>query len=188
MSRMGRRLAWLLAACLLGGTPALAADEDEEPDYARPGAYIKGAAQIAIWNAHEGMAPAAPVSWQPDFAFDMALGWRNSERLAIEAEFEWIINHEKPTDGSWLLGVNGKFFLLEERIQPYVILGAGAMWVKVPGSDRGPGDWAFRNGVGVDVYLNNHWALTAETTFVWGVGSVWNNYFLTFSTGAMYRF
>ena len=71
MSRMGRRLAWLLAACLLGGTPALAADEDEEPDYARPGAYIKGAAQVAIWNAHEGMAPAAPASWQPDFAFDI---------------------------------------------------------------------------------------------------------------------
>ena len=187
MTRMGRLLAGCLSFLFLWSGGAWA-DDEEEPDYARTGAYVRGAAQIAVWNAKEGISPAAPVYWQPDFAFDAAIGWRNSARIALEAEFEWISNHEQPTDGSWLLGVNGKFFLLEDRIQPYVILGAGAMWVKVPGAAQAKGDWAFRNGVGVDFYLNNHWALTGETAFIWGVGSVWNNYFVNVSLGAMYRF
>ena len=49
-------------------------------------------------------------------------------------------------------------------------------------------DWAFRQGIGVDYYLGHHWALSAETTFVWGVGEMWKNYFMAVNLAAIYRF
>ena len=49
-------------------------------------------------------------------------------------------------------------------------------------------DWAFRQGIGVDYYLGHHWALSAETTFVWGVGEMWKNYFMALNLAAIYRF
>ena len=49
-------------------------------------------------------------------------------------------------------------------------------------------DWGFRNGAGVDYYIDENWAIGAETAFVWGVGKVWRNYFLTTSLMATYRF
>jgi hypothetical protein len=189
MARLWLLIGAVLAALLLGHGAAWADDdEDEEPDYARTGLYVRGAAQAAIWSARGGFPPAPPVSWQPDFGLDVALGWRNSERLALEFEFEWIINHNDASLGHWLLGVNGKFYFLEERIQPYLVLGAGGMWSKVPGAAKFRDDWAFRNGLGVDYYLTEHWALSGESTFVWGVGGLWKNYFVTVSVGAMYRF
>lgn len=182
-------LAFLAPAALLAPAAALAQeDEEEEPDFARSGPYVRGSAQLALSTSMDGFLVAPPVDWQPDFGVDLTLGWRNSERLALEAELEWITNRDGIGFGSWLFGVNGKFFFLEERVQPYMVLGAGAMWTKMPGALGFIDDWAFRNGLGVDYYLDEHWALTGETTFVWGVGDLWKNYFMTFSVGAQYRF
>lgn len=193
MARLWLSLPWLLctlcAVLLIGPFAALADDEDdEEPDFARSGGYVRGTAQLALSSSHQGFAFAEELSWQPDPGLDVALGWRDSERFAIEAEFEWITNRDGIEYGSWLLGVNGKYYFAEERIQPYMVHGAGAMWTKIPGALSFGDDWAFRHGIGVDYYLDNHWALTAETTFVWGVGDLWKNYFMTFALGAMYRF
>lgn len=189
MARLWLLFGTVIAVLMLGHGAALADDdEDEEPDYARTGAYVRGAAQVAIWSSLAGFPPAPQVNWQPDPGIEVALGWRNSERLALEVVFEWVINHNDVSDGSWLLGANGKFFFLEDRIQPYIVLGANGMWAKIPGGLSFRNDWAFRNGVGVDYYLTNHWALTGESAFVWGVGDLWKNYFVTVSLGAMYRF
>ena len=188
MARIGLLTGTLLAILLLGHGAAWAEDEDEEPDYARSGAYLRGAGQLAVWTSRAGMAPAPQVEWQPDFGLDVALGWRESERFAIEIEFEWVVNHEDVSLGNWLLGVNGKFYFLEDRIQPYMINGVGAMWTKIPGAPSFADDWAFRHGLGVDFYLNNHWAITGESTFVWGVGDIWKNYFVTVGVGVLYRF
>lgn len=180
-------LTTLFALCLLPPGSALA-DEHRELEYSRPGLYVKGAAQYVVWTSREAFAPAPDVEWQSDFGLDVAVGWRNSERLALEVEFEWVVNHNDASRGFWLLGANGKFYFLEDRIQPYLILGAGGAWAKVPDFDGFRDDWAFRQGLGVDYYLDEHWAISGESTFVWGVGDLWKNYFVTFSVGAMYRF
>ena len=62
------------------------------------------------------------------------------------------------------------------------------MWARPPGAAASAADWAFRQGIGVEYYMSHHWALTAETGFVWGVGNIWKNYFLAVNFGATYRF
>jgi hypothetical protein len=193
MARLWLSLTWVLctlAAVLTIGPAAAWADDDdeEEPEYARPGGYVRGSAELALTTSRQGFLPGDTLSWQPNFGMDVALGWRNSERLALEAELEWITNRDGIEYSSILLGVNGKFYFLEERIQPYLVLGASGMWTQVPNALEFQDDWAFRNGLGVDYYLDEHWAINAETTFVWGVGDIWRNYYMTFGLGMMYRF
>ena len=205
---LGLLVALLVSAPLLVSVPrpALAQDDDEEAadedldaeeeegddedggGYARTGLYLRGSGQVAAWTSTRGFLFAPEVEWQPDFGLDATVGWRESERLALELEFEWVINHEDVSLGSWLFGANAKFFFSESRLQPYLIVGAGAMWSEVPGALDFADDWAFRNGLGLDYYIDDHWALSFETTFVWGVGDLWENYFLTYGVGLMYRF
>lgn len=191
MARFWRLLpmALCLAALLVAPLAGAAEDEEEEEaDYARVGLYLRASGQAVWTTSQSGFLPPVSISWEPEFGIDATLGWRNSERVAIEVEFEWVTNTQGIEYGSWLLGVNGKYYILAERIQPYIILGMNSMWAKPPGTVDSAYDWAFRNGIGVDYYLTEHWALSAESTFVWGVGDLWNNYFLTVGVGAMYRF
>ncbi len=190
---MARYWRWLLQACcvvlLLAPIAGHAADDEaEEADFSRDGAYVRASGQVAWTTSQQGFPVPLLVSWEPEFGLDVTLGWRNSERIGVETEFEWITNTEGAEYGSWLLGANLKYYVLKDRIQPYLIGGINGTWTKVPGATDSLYDWSFRNGIGVDYYLTRHWALSSETTFVWGVGDLWNNYFLTFGVGAMYRF
>jgi opacity protein-like surface antigen len=121
---------------------------------------------------------------------DVRLGWRQTPLWSVEAQFEWIPNHNGIEYGAWWIGANGKFYanLLEDRLQPYFLIGAGGLYVKQPQSNGLQVDWAFRNGIGVDYYLTENWSVGGETTFVWGVGNVWKYYYLAVGLGAQYRF
>lgn len=167
---------------------ALAHDPQFAPDYSRPGLYVAGGGYFALTSSSAGFPNADTLSWQPDPSLDFRLGWRENERLALEIDFGWLPSSEGIEYGNWLLGANLKYFLAEDRVQPYLIAGAGAMWARPPGALATEVDWAFRQGVGVDYYLGHHWALSAESTFVWGVGRVWKNYFLALNFGVIYRF
>jgi opacity protein-like surface antigen len=181
---------WILTIALLAcmALPAAGQDDDDDaPDYARSGAYVGGAFNLGLVT-NKSFPGTVPFTWQPQPGLDARLGWRESERLALEIEFEWLASTDGIEYGSWVLGVNGKFYFAEERIQPYMVLGVNGMWAKVPGAVSSNVDWAFRNGIGLDYYLTENWALNGETSFVWGVGSVWKYYYLTFGVGAVYRF
>ncbi|MAI78764.1 MAG: hypothetical protein CL917_07485 [Deltaproteobacteria bacterium] len=168
-------------------TPS-AQGEADQGDYSRPGVYVQGGLGVA-WSSSSSSFPQAPNEhWETDPEIAFALGWRENERLAFELEFEWIPSHEGIEYGNWLFGVNGKFFFMEEEIQPYVVIGANGLWAKPPGAASNQVDWGFRNGIGVDYYLNENWAVGIETSFVWGVGNVWKNYFLTTGLTTTYRF
>ena len=190
MTRVAPLLITLIAT-LIAVTLSLSAqahDPEHAADYSRPGLYLSGGGYFALSTSNEGFPGAETPSWQPDPSLDFRIGWREHERLAMEIDFGWIPSTEGIEYGKWLLGANLKYFLAEDRVQPYLIAGAGAMWARPPGANSTKIDWAFRQGVGVDYYISHHWALTAESTFVWGVGEVWNNYFLALNFGAMYRF
>lgn len=174
-----------LLACM--AWPAAAQDADAEIDYARQGMYVGGTLQVGLVSSETIFGISEP-SWKPYPGLDLRLGWRESERFAIEIEFEWLASTKSIDLGNWALGVNGKFYFAEQRIQPYLVLGANGMWVNVPGQPTSEVDWAFRNGIGVDYYLTENWALNGETSFVWGVGEIWKYYTLNFSLGAIYRF
>lgn len=183
MSRFSLRLlVILIAATFAHGAMA------EDDDYSRSGLYVSGGLGVA-WSSSSSSFPGIPPeSWETDPAINLAVGWRENERVALEAEMTWVPSHEGIEYGNWLFGVNGKFFLLEGRIQPYVVLGANGYWAKPPDADAHEVDWGFRNGLGVDYYLDENWAVGVETSFVWGVGNVWKNYFLETSLSATYRF
>lgn len=186
MSRSWLRtmLPWM-ALLLLPAASALS----DDGDYSRPGAYVRGGLGAAWVSSSTSFPTAPPQSWVTNPEIQLALGWRQSERLALEAVFEWVPSAGNGAEyGSWLLGANGKFFLLEDRIQPYILIGANAYWANPPGAVGNEADWGFRNGAGVDYYVNENWAVGVETSFVWGVGKVWRNYFLTTSVTTTYRF
>lgn len=183
---MPRLLLRLLVLFSLSALPQLTMAEDT--DYSRSGWYVLGGLEVA-WSSSSDAFPHVPrQSWVADPAVDMALGWRENKRLALEIEFEWIPSHEGIEYGSWLFGANGKFFFREDRIQPYLVLGANGFWAKPPGAREHEVDWGFRNGLGVDYYVSEKWALNFESSFVWGVGNVWKNYFLETGIGIVYRF
>ena len=176
----------LFALCL--SLSASAHDPEYAPDYARSGLYVAGGGYVALTSSSAGFSGAETLSWEPSPSLDFRIGWREHERLALEIDFGWLPSTKGVEYGNWLLGANAKFYFAEERIQPYLVFGAGAMWARPPGALSSEVDWAFRQGLGVEYYVGHHWALTAETSFVWGVGNVWKNYFMALNLGAMYRF
>jgi opacity protein-like surface antigen len=185
---------WLRLILLIGATilvalnGATADDGDGDADYSRSGAYLRGGIGVAWISSSSSFPMAPPQSWVTNADVQLALGWRQSERLALEVEFEWVPSHDGIGNGSWLLGANGKFFLLEGQLQPYIVMGANGYWAKPPGAPGNEVDWGFRNGLGAEFYVDENWALGVETSFVWGVGKVWRNYFLTTSVTTTYRF
>lgn len=183
MSRFPLRL--LVVLILTALTHGAAADEG---DYSRPGVYVRGGMGVAWSNSSSSFPDTPEQHWETDPAIHLAVGWRENERLALELELAWIPSHEGIEYGNWLFGVNGKYFLREDRIQPYLVLGANGYWAKPPGAADHEVDWGFRNGLGVDYYLDDHWAVGVEASFIWGVGNVWKNYLLETGVSATYRF
>ena len=92
------------------------------------------------------------------------LGYRLTSWFSVEAEYEWLQPFNFSLNGVHLakLGAqsataNLRFILPLSRFQPYLLLGAGALFLKVDDPrnvltvDRSP--FAGRVGLGLDVYL-----------------------------------
>ena len=170
-------------SAVVAPTAALAEDEDdEELEFARPGVYamvnVVGALGVDRQNDETELSGGA--------GYNLRLGSRESARLAWEVEFENVI-----TDGtanqSFTYGINGKFFFMEDFLQPYVVLGAGGYTVLRTGEHHRT-DWGFRMGLGADLYLTKRWALNMENTYVVGVGDLLRSEYASFSVGVLYRF
>jgi opacity protein-like surface antigen len=164
------------------------AQDEEEADFGRQGAYAIGRAKWAIVDSDDPLGPNATLDWQSNFGIDLTIGWRETEVLAIEGEFEWIPSVDGISSGTWLLGANTKFYAMTDRIQPYLVLGFNGMWAKVDGNDRYEVDWGFRQGIGLDYYLTKDLAITGEGTWTWGVGDLLHHRFATIGVGVLYRF
>jgi len=181
---MLRNLTWMLIAstvffCAPG---ALAGEDDEESEYARTGWYVGGSG-VATYGASRRDGDEN----QANGGVNARFGWRESSWLALEFATEWTILRDV-SYGIWTYGVNGKFFLMEERLQPFLLAGAGGMTQKTERDGSSSTDWGFRFGAGADYYLTERWALSAEATYVWGVGEVWQRDYASFGLGVLYRF
>ena len=153
-------------------------DEDEDHgDYGRPGIYL-GLNAVAGLNV-DRRGPGDEVSGGG--GLNARFGSRENELLAWEFQFEWVA-FDQIDYGAWAYGVNAKFFFSEDRIQPYVVIGAGGMTRK---DETGSAtDWGFRLGGGGDYYLSEHWALNTEFVYMVGVGGVLERDYASFSVGA----
>ena len=174
----------LLAFAAFAPSAAFADEHDEDEDhgdFGRPGIYF-GLNAVAGMNV-DRRGPGDEVSGGG--GLNARFGSRETELLAWEFEFEWVA-FDQIDYGAWAYGINAKFFFSEDRLQPYVVIGAGGMTRK---DETGSAtDWGFRLGGGGDYYLSDHWALNTEFVYMVGVGGVLERDYGSFSVGAVYRF
>ena len=138
--------------------------------------------------------------------FNFRLGYRFHPNIAVEAMGERVDAFDLDLPGSgfsgsgkgeintWTGTLNGKFFALTERFQPYGLLGIGAM--QAEGKASGPGgsaevdetDLAFRYGAGMDSYITENWVFNLEMSYVRPTGDVDDLNYYSLGGGIQYRF
>jgi opacity protein-like surface antigen len=209
--RQAAAVAWL-GLLMSAGASLAVAPEAAEPDYARPGWYIGMGAMAAIPDFDLstddlGVVPPAPPDADPDFdtrpGIDFRVGYRLASRWSVEFDYQWQKGFQSRNPDidpiveidTHLLSLNAKFFLLEERWQPYGLLGASLLIFNTELMDskyKKPWnvDYGFapRFGAGVDFYVTQHWLLYAEGTYAVPVGVTDGANFGTVGGGFLYRF
>jgi len=153
-----------LLACLV--TRAAAADED----FARSGAYIGVGASRSL-NLLEAFLDDDPVltnlQVSDTWGVNARAGYRLTSWFALEGEYEWMgeykvrfggldlghINAQAATVNLRLIGPFGRF-------QPYLLLGAGALFIgtndRFNALDVESPSFAGRVGLGLDVFVTQH--------------------------------
>jgi hypothetical protein len=192
---------WLVPAVATFAIALMAApvwaDESEEggePNYADQGIYVFMKVLTPSWTSTASFwEEDCCVDWNTDSGFDAGIGWRENERFALELEFEWSTSGGDAGYGSWAFGVNGKYYFMTGRLQPWFVTGANLLVTKPAPTATGAiiptnYDWGFRHGIGLDYYLTEHIAATGEATFMWGVGGNWPYKYFTLGLGLQYKF
>ena len=176
---------------LLLASPGFAQDGEADDSYGRPGWYlaVNGVAANILYRDTLGTT-------ENTAGINARAGYRANPSAAIELEFEWLNPFDETLSGvtiaeyrTYALGLNGKYFLRDDAIQPYAILGVNVLALsKTTTLKKRDTDWGFRGGVGLDFYVAPKVALNVELTYMWGVGDVWERDYLAFGAGVMYRF
>ncbi|MBW2271729.1 MAG: porin family protein [Deltaproteobacteria bacterium] len=167
--------------------------------YDRRGAYVG----LQGFYALENFDSSIPIDLDIDIeggdtgGLSVLAGYRASSRVAGELLFQYYdqfaLKATLPTPppvneffGGWSLTGNAKLFALKGRVQPYAVLGLGALVLdREAGNDA---SFAARFGAGLDFYLNTHWVLDVELGYVLPTGSLSDFPILTIGAGAQYRF
>lgn len=179
-----------------------------DPNYNRPGQPY-GAPGLLI--------SIGPVDVANSNGADVRFGRRLNSNLSVEAQFEYqkfdteIDNWGPISVDTYGVTVNLKVSILTGRIQPYGLIGGGFMYANPDSpfpiedilASRNSSDITkyteiidardfgalMRLGAGVDVYLNEHVYMMAETTFVSSQGEAVDDIkYLAFTFGVGYRF
>lgn len=197
-------MALVLSAAL---APGAAAQEPPEWDdsyypFAREGAYLGLGTLFALENFDTEPAiddPDAPSDITADDGGGLYLraGYRIHPRLAAELMFQYYWGFEvKDRNGvfdvvddkfdGWSLTGNAKLYPLLGRIQPYGVVGLGALVFKEKrGDDAG---FAARLGGGLDFYVTDRFVIDAEAVYLFPAGSISEFQLATFQAGVQYRY
>lgn len=197
--RLRGPIAPFLAAAVLLLAPAPPAGAQ---DYVREGWYVGARGVYAIEEFD------VDASVDDDFGFNVFAGYRMYKGLASDFEFEYIDglaarghpagpNFDVRTfDLSWNFRLYPLAWSFEpdsafQRVQPYLSAGPSLQWVqlqRVPGNDRDEGNFAGRLGGGIDFYLTDGIALSADAIYTIGTGDVSDYPYLSIGWGITYRF
>jgi opacity protein-like surface antigen len=165
-----------LAGALAGAGASSAADDD----FTRRGAYV-GVGGSYVSDVFEGEiedALGVPVDVDPSGGVNAHVGYRLASFAALEAEYEWVDEFDIAVAGldaasleAHALTGNLKLIVPTWRIQPYLLLGLGAVRFELDeklGLGLSEKDWALagRAGVGVDVHLTRHLSLDVGASAV----------------------
>ena len=182
---MKRLIVTALAALLCGslGLTDAFAEEEESIDYARPGRFFTAQGVFAIENIDNADDNTG--------GFSLGVGYRMGPRAAIELEYEWLDDFGSGgvEVSAWMLGVNGRYYLLQSQVQPFLLLGGGLLVAENDAAGFSDDDevFAIRLGAGGEIYLTDRLALTTEATYVFPFGELDDFQFGTISAGILYR-
>jgi opacity protein-like surface antigen len=164
--------------------------------YERSGVYmvVSGVSAFATFSTEPSVSPESIHS----FGFSARLGYRIHPRWAAEAQYEWVngwdLNRFDTTvgklDRSNAGSVNGKFYILTDRLQPYATVGLGvaSMREHKGGEHERLTNFMVKGGLGMDWYINETVGLNLETTFVAPTGSLSDYHYLALNWGVFLRF
>jgi len=202
----------LLALAIPSLLAGAAAAESPRPGYDRAGWYLGLAAFYAISDfdlstSELDVVPPQPPDTNPRFGdsggVDFRAGYRPLSRWAFEFDYQWQAGYDSKRSiidppleiDTHLLSLNAKWFALTGRWQPYALLGASLLIINneiVDSAFKKPWDidvgFAPRFGAGVDFWIDEHWALTLEGTYMVSVGEYEGANMGSAGVGFQYRF
>lgn len=177
-------------ALLLGCS---AANTGEEPVYSQDGFYGGFGGTYAFEDFTIG-----PLQSDDSWGLNGSLGYRCHPRVAVEANLEWLegfkLQNANVDDLSGVTATaNVKFYLLTERIQPFLLAGVGATYLShrpTGGTTFGSSeeDVTIRMGGGIDVYATERLAVTAGSTYVLPTDKLEDLAYVSLTLGLQYRF
>jgi opacity protein-like surface antigen len=194
-----------IGIALLPATSAFGQGESESPDFARPGFYVGLGATLAVQNFDldeaEDTAKANIDVEDTAPGLDVRAGYRFHPNIAAELHYQtWAeFGFEVEGDGTqesqintWSLMANLKAFPLTGRIQPYGLLGLGALRVGldddfdlgIPSNDT---NFCGRLGFGLDFYLAEHSLIYFESSYLLTTGGGDTFDLIPLTVGIQYR-
>jgi opacity protein-like surface antigen len=201
-----------LAVAIFTGIGGGAGAEPPAPAYDRAGWYLGLAGIFAISDfdlstSDLDVVPPEPANTNPRFknsgGIDFRAGYRAFPRWAFEFDYQWQAGFDSNRSSvdprleidTHLLSLNTKFFFLTGRWQPYALLGASLLVFNteiVNDNFKKPWDvtvgFAPRFGAGVDFWIDEHWALLVEGTYLVPVGALDDANMGSVGAGFQYRF
>ncbi|MBW2421130.1 MAG: porin family protein [Deltaproteobacteria bacterium] len=205
MLQIGGFRPWRLALGVVLGLAFASASQAQ--DFARKGGYAVVGGNYML----EQFTNPGRFSFGDSWGLNLRLGYRYLPWLSSELEWEFIsgfdINDGQDADGNPIergdlkidggnISLNTKAYLMPGRIQPYVLLGVGALYASVTNfgyelswlRNVNGVSFSVRGGVGLNVYLGHRWGLTAGVSYVFPVGNLDNLRYLSADAGFEYRF
>ena len=204
-------------------TVELATEDDDEveprdDDYDRPG-WFAGLQGVYAREDYDIDREERNIQEQTPFEVEFSLnnhdaggvrgkfGRRCHSRFSVEFEMEWLddfAGKENLTNNGDLVSdikfstiagtINTKGYLLTGRVQPFVLVGVGAMSVR---GDRNPvgsnkssqddGQLVARFGGGIDFYATRHWVVSGQADYVYSATNLQSTNYISVGFGAMYR-
>jgi len=194
---MKKTIIALISLCAIGFSASMTFAEDSS-DFARQGFYLGAGGIYAI----EDFKKTNSLSFDDSLGFNLRLGYRLHPHIAIEAEGErttgFDVKQFKGDIETWTATLNSKFFALTGQVQPYGLLGVGAMNATTDGflifvnsngrRSRNETDVVFRYGGGVDFYMTENWVVNIEGSYVDPRGDINPLNYIAVGGGLQYRF
>jgi opacity protein-like surface antigen len=176
----------ILCLVILLSLALIAVSAQAQPDYGKSGVTLGIAAGGALENFDDG---GLPFNFKNGFAGGLAVGYRIHPVVGAELQLEYgYVKATFPTGTSagnikidthmFTYTANAKVYLPIWRIQPYALVGAGAMTAHVKAKLAGTSasttetGFAARFGGGVDFWLSETVALGAAASYVLPTGDV----------------
>lgn len=192
--------------------------EEEERKFDRTGVVLGASGRYGFGNyrdnEQEDLAAAFvpfPVTLTAGDSWGVSgwLGYRCHRRIAVEVETEWMQGFEGVISdlsqgplatyitSPILITANVKGYLLTGRIQPFVLLGGGAMLIESKTTDLlvGAGtktvnrqSYTMRFGGGVDFYITKWLALTVDADYILPLSGFNNLEYTSVGVGLQFRY